>query len=503
MFAIYPRYANLGVLGTNGELVASALPLSSPGDRSHHYYFRRTVETRSFSIGKFPMGPTNSEPVLGFGYPVLDSAGQVLAVVFAELDLTWFDRFASELPGQLPRAATWTEMDRQGNVLACSPQPEGRIGRPWTEAALLPTVFSASSGVLGATDRGGVAWFYAFNSRHSRLTDSEAVAVLGIPRQTLFAQADRALRQSLAWLGLAAGVALALGWLGSQLLIVRPVRALVRSTARLAAGDLHARTGLPGRDELGQLALAFDRMAQALERREQEHLRASQKLQLLSHRLVEVQESERRHIARELHDEIGQSLTAAEMNLQAALQAPRAPSLERRLEESIQAVERVLEQVHDLSLSLRPSMLDDLGLEPALRWYTQRQATLAGLQAEFRAEPLEQRLDPVIETECFRVGQEAMTNVVRHARATALSVELRRADGRLHLTVRDDGVGFDVAALRDEAVRGASLGLLSMEERAVLAGGGLEFNSLAGQGTEVHAWFPLKWREAGGGESND
>jgi signal transduction histidine kinase len=245
-------------------------------------------------------------------------------------------------------------------------------------------------------------------------------------------------------------------------------------------------------------------MAQALEERETERERASQKLQVLSHRLVEVQETERRHIARELHDEIGQSLTAAGMNLQAALQshrsaplpgrsklAPGPAALEKRLEDSIEAVERVLEQVHDLSLNLRPSMLDDLGLEPALRWYTQRQAALTGMRAEFHCEPLDARLDPMIETECFRVAQEALTNIVRHAKAHAVTVELSRQNGHLHLSVRDDGVGFDVDTLRKEAVHGASLGLLSMEERASLAGGGLELNSAPGHGTEVHAWFPL------------
>ena len=117
------------------------------------------------------------------------------------------------------------------------------------------------------------------------------------------------------------------------------------------------------------------------------------------------------------------------------------------MKESLQAVERVLEQVRDLSLNLRPSMLDDLGLEPALRWYTKRQASLAGLQAEFRADAMENRLDPVVETACFRVAQEALTNVVRHARARAVAVEMRKQDGHLHLFVRDDGVGFDVAAL--------------------------------------------------------
>jgi signal transduction histidine kinase len=218
-----------------------------------------------------------------------------------------------------------------------------------------------------------------------------------------------------------------------------------------------------------------------------------QRLQVLSRRLVEVQETERRHLARELHDEIGQALTVTEMNLQALLASPGTDALAPRLKQSLEVVERVQEQVHDLSLNLRPSMLDDLGLEPALRWLTKRQAALAGLQAEVRADPLEQRLDPMIETECFRVAQEALTNVVKHAKARTVSVELSRSDEQIHLWVRDDGVGFDVASVREQAVRGASLGLLSMEERATLAGGGLQYHASPGEGTEVHAWFPLKW----------
>lgn len=220
----------------------------------------------------------------------------------------------------------------------------------------------------------------------------------------------------------------------------------------------------------------------------------SRKLQVLSRRLVEAQETERRNIARELHDEIGQALTVMQLNLQEMLQAPGADGLKPRLNENLKQVERVLEQVQDISLDLRPSMLDDLGLEPALMWLTKRQAKVAGLKSEVRADPLEHRLDTVIETECFRIAQEALTNVVRHAHAQTVKVELRTHKGQLHLRVRDDGIGFAVAAAREKAVLGASLGLLSMQERAVLGGGGLEFTSGPNQGTEVHAWFPLKWR---------
>jgi signal transduction histidine kinase len=178
------------------------------------------------------------------------------------------------------------------------------------------------------------------------------------------------------------------------------------------------------------------------------------------------------------------------------LLSPGTRTLVSRLKENLEVVDHVLEQVHDISLNLRPLILDDLGLEPALRWFTDRQAAVGGLQAKFHADPLEQRLDPVIETECFRVAQEALTNVVRHAKAKTVNVDLLKKAGQLHLYVRDDGTGFDVANVREQVMRGVSLGLLSMEERAALAGGGLEFKSGPNQGTEVHAWFPLKYKMA-------
>jgi signal transduction histidine kinase len=254
------------------------------------------------------------------------------------------------------------------------------------------------------------------------------------------------------------------------------------------------------KERLARLVPAVRRAMQEVQERVQRKLaetrRAeySRKLQVLSRRLVEAQETERRYLARELHDEIGQALTVAQLNLQALLQLAGARPLAPRLKESLEVVERVLEQVRDISLNLRPSILDDLGLEPALRWLTERQAALVGLRARFRADPLKRRLNPVIETECFRVAQGALTNVVRHAKAKAVTVGLRKEGRKLHLRVGDDGTGFDVAAVRELAMGGASLGMLSMEERAALAGGGLEFKSAPGRGTQVHAWFPLKWR---------
>jgi signal transduction histidine kinase len=224
----------------------------------------------------------------------------------------------------------------------------------------------------------------------------------------------------------------------------------------------------------------------------EEEVRAGrERLKALSRQLLEAQEAERRHIARELHDEVGQALTILKMNLQALQRSPGTPASAQLQEESIGLVERALQQVRTLSLDLRPSMLDDLGLVAALRWYTDRQAQRGGLAVEFDADPLDSRLPAQLETACFRVAQEALVNVLRHAQAGRVKVELRLRDSELHLLVGDDGVGFDVRAAQERAARGASLGLLGMQERAQLAGGRIDIASAPAAGTHIRAVFPL------------
>jgi PAS domain S-box-containing protein len=215
-----------------------------------------------------------------------------------------------------------------------------------------------------------------------------------------------------------------------------------------------------------------------------------ERLQALSRRLVEVQEEERRRLTRELHDEIGQTLTAVKINLQTMQRLANGGVAAPRLEESIAVVERALQQVRSLALDLRPSLLDDLGLVATLRWYVDRQAQLAGFRARFLADPPEMHLVPELEVTCFRVAQEALTNVMRHAQAQEVEVRLRRQDGELELTVRDDGRGFDVQAALDSAVAGTSMGLLGMQERVLLASGQIDIVSAPGRGTEIQVRFP-------------
>lgn len=248
-----------------------------------------------------------------------------------------------------------------------------------------------------------------------------------------------------------------------------------------------ARLALIERERLAiALAETRDVLEQRVTERTSELARANERLQALSRRQLEVQENERRRIARELHDEIGQLLTAITLNLQLCLKLPGVAPVSGRLEESIELVQRVSQRVRDLSLDLHPPLLDQVGLIAAVRWHVQREAERAGLVASVTTDELESRLDSRIEIACFRVVQEACTNIVRHARALTVGVELRRDATSLELTVRDDGVGFDVAGSRYRA----SLGLLGMEERVTLAGGRLEIESTPGRGTLVRARFP-------------
>ncbi|MFN7946288.1 MAG: PAS domain-containing protein [Blastocatellia bacterium] len=218
---------------------------------------------------------------------------------------------------------------------------------------------------------------------------------------------------------------------------------------------------------------------------------ARDRLRLLSQQLIAAQENERRYIARELHDQFGQALTALKINLQTCQRRSLPPELAEQIEDSIRLVDASLQQVRDLSLELRPSLLDDLGLVSALRWYLDRLAQRAGLAAEFIAADLPGRLPTEIETTCFRIAQEALTNIIRHAGARCVRVELQHLNDQLRLMISDDGRGFDVAATLHRAASGGSLGLSGMQERARFTGGQFEIDSTAGRGTRVRATFPL------------
>lgn len=234
----------------------------------------------------------------------------------------------------------------------------------------------------------------------------------------------------------------------------------------------------PVRDSAGRLR-GYSMVTQDVTRQRE----AEATVRSLTARLIGAQEEERRHLARELHDEVGAVLTCVRMSLEAA---GRRGGRAEELQGALDAVGQALEQVRQLSVDLRPSVLDDLGVVPALRWYLDKRPRSAGLKTEFESSMPEQRLDPAVEITCFRIAQEAVTNVLRHAGASSLRVSLELAGGQLQLRVKDDGRGFEPAG----AGR-SSLGLSAMSERASLIGGTLRVLSRPGEGTEVIAELPV------------
>lgn len=242
---------------------------------------------------------------------------------------------------------------------------------------------------------------------------------------------------------------------------------------------------LAGFDDVLRLPLRKQELAARL--RVYLNLRAqSEESRRLATQVVLAQEAERRRLSRELHDEIGQALTAVSFNLQAYQLAVNNPTIEAHLRDSLSIIENTLRQVRDLALDLHPTILDDLGLVAALEWHISRQSERAGLDIELVADPPEQSLPAELKTTCFRIVQEALTNVLRHAKAKHVWVELRLHKRQLELVIRDDGIGFHVTA-----ARGASLGLLGMQERVALMRGRLRIKSAHGAGTEIRARFPL------------
>ncbi|MEW4569360.1 PAS domain-containing sensor histidine kinase [Tautonia sp. JC769] len=241
-------------------------------------------------------------------------------------------------------------------------------------------------------------------------------------------------------------------------------------------------------------ALVFIRDISDRKRAELQLTESSNSLRELTRRLLNLQEAERRSLARELHDQIGQGLTAIKMNLETALMRPEVLSV--RLNDAKSLLDQTLDQVRNLSLDLRPALLDDLGLVPALNWYLDRFTERTGIETSLHVDPRELSVAPLVATTCFRTAQEALTNVARHAKASRVALHLTHRAGRLNLEIRDDGVGFD-------PLQATGLGLIGMRERVEDAGGSLRIQSNAQAGTEIQLSFAQPNTTAEGRDRRD
>lgn len=213
----------------------------------------------------------------------------------------------------------------------------------------------------------------------------------------------------------------------------------------------------------------------------------------LLEKVITAQEDERKRIARELHDELAQTLTALSMSMEAAdaVIPPEMSQVKAQLERTKALADSTLQQTRKLILDLRPTMLDDLGLVPAIRWYAESRLEARGVQLDLRVTGPKRRLKPEVETALFRIVQEAINNIAKHAAASRATIQLGFEDGHVIGVIEDNGQGFDLDEALHSEDKTRRLGILGMRERATLFGGTLSLHSRPGQGTRVIVDFPV------------
>jgi signal transduction histidine kinase len=318
-------------------------------------------------------------------------------------------------------------------------------------------------------------------------------------QQTVLETANRFLR----WIIIIGIVLIAAGifvaWLMSRN-ITRPLNKLTAAASAIAGGDYSATVEVDNRnDELGKLGRAFNTMAVHV-RNAQENLeqkvvlteQMNEQLRNLSAHLQNIREEERIHIAREMHDELGQLLTGFKMDVSWLNKKLMINNTDPLIREKLQEMSNILDEavkfVRNLAAELRPSILDDLGLIPALVWHGEEFQKRFSITVQFNSQADELNVSSVIATGLFRMYQESLTNVARHADAKKVISTLEISEEEICLSISDDGKGFDMHTASERR----TLGLLGMKERAAMIGGKLEIKSAPGQGTTVSISIPVR-----------
>jgi len=275
-------------------------------------------------------------------------------------------------------------------------------------------------------------------------------------------------------------------------LVVKKLQHFVEAVSLFSRGDFKKPISFKTDDEIKRLADTFNLMAKTLmEKMKLERRYLSQ--------IIDAQENERRRISRELHDEIGQALTAIKFNLDMIdKDLPQASSaLRERLGEAKSLSNQTLSAMRQLSMDLRPTMLDDLGLIPTLRWYIQNFSNRLNIYSHFEAIGFEKKLPPQIETAFYRIIQEALNNIARHAEADRIEISLEQKDSMIIASIRDNGMGFDLEKVLHPESPERGFGIIGMQERVSLLGGHIDIESRPSFGTSIHIEVPYQRGKSG------
>ncbi len=268
-------------------------------------------------------------------------------------------------------------------------------------------------------------------------------------------------------------------------LVIKKLQHFVEAASLLGRGDFKRTIRFKSEDEIKRLADSFNLMAKTLiDKMKLERKYLSQ--------IIEAQENERKRISRELHDEIGQALTAIKFNLDRIdKDLPQTlTAIRGRLGEAKSLSNQVLSAMRQLSMDLRPTMLDDLGLIPMLRWYIQNFSNRLSISSSFQAIGFEEKFPPQVETAFYRIIQEALNNIAKHSGASHVEIFLEKRDSIISASIMDDGRGFDLSKVLEPESPEKGFGIIGMQERVSLLGGKIHIQSSPGLGTRIFIEAP-------------
>lgn len=495
LLAGHPQLANIGVLDAEGQVISSAVPLPSFPSMADNPAFLAALDSRDVVSGTYIVSPIFNRPTLNHAYAVRRGDGRVRWVVFNGLDLEWLSQLAAQV--ELPGSFSMLIADRDGQVLTYVGDFGASLAASGDEIRI-PGLAALSrtrhGSLLEIGETGQRRYFVAAPLGQA----PDLLVAVGIPHEQLIRESNAAFYRALAALGLLTLFTIAAVYIAAELAVLRSLRSLVQTVRRFGAGDLSARAVAPrGYDELASLARAFNTMADSLAARHRENVEAQARLRALSSRLQMAREAEATRISRELHDEIGQMLTSLKFDLaRLTVLCPAPSACSQSLAEAVASMsDRIvsaLDFVRRISSELRPSVLDRLGLASALEWQARDTESRTGLTIHVDADELPPGLGDPIAVTLFRIAQEALTNVVRHAGASVVEIRLFSCDGALRLEITDDGKGISPGTVDSRD----SLGLVGMRERAMLIGASMTVSRVEGEGTTVSVSVPLAEEES-------
>ncbi|MGZ5428856.1 MAG: sensor histidine kinase [Thermoanaerobaculia bacterium] len=404
--------------------------------------------------------------------PLVNLDGRTTGLSGASLDPA-LPAFAALLPvAQTGEGLTTELIDAAGEVVATTDAVPGR-GPPVSAAFLLPLLqgrraFAGRVGedAIAFAPLGLFPWGVVVRERAAHA----------------FAPAIAFRRRMLAVTPVFLALAALFTW-GAAHSVLRPLLVLTRAAERITGGDLKKPIPPLPDDEVGRLGRSLETMRARLERDDR-------RAELLK-RFLSAQEGERMRIARELHDETCQTISALSFRLESALSELPRGEARSRLEEVKGLAGRALDDLHRVIFDLRPSVLDDLGLLAAVRWYAARHLEPLGITVKCEFEDVESRVPEDVATAVFRIVQEALLNVARHAAAEHVLVQIAADEKSLLIEIEDDGRGFDPKSVVEPSETGRGLGLLGMRERVEILGGKMSLDSAPGEGTHVAFEIPI------------